>query len=715
MSKSKIDSISIENFRVFRGKSEFKLAPITILTGANSSGKSSIIKSLKLLQNFWNNLSDEGILDFSVGTHELGDFENVLPYNTEKKEITISYTLSKHILFGELYVENVFNLDDSRDIKNGKLIRSSLYQQNDESVLLYEIKYQIDELTNKEKDIKEYYLNIDTILNTFVPRLKKIVEQRELFLEKCPRPHKTDRPGLIEGDIYEESFGDYIGKAFFRIGENVINVEDDEKVLTPLLEPVVNQKLCDYMGLEFEVWEDMKAHEGVSFLTGYPKKTERELFKKAKRVVLASTKVSNKYNSEILDLISCIPLDKYDNFEEELWLQLSGKDSEVAEQIGREKFHYIVAMVEDEIKEFILKYPKAMEVALALQESSDWKTLIRKYDPNENDFISLFQQFEKEEIKNISHITRYTDQIINFSLKDTKAYSLDSVIFHSILFYSALLDKRIFNLTYDGFSASNIEKKIPLLSDIQEEMERVSYKLIESISGNMSFVDAIRANVQRFYTFSSQGTSFNHILLKYLRQPHTTAEKRFLEKWIKEFEIGDDVHINKVSTIGAEIWIQKGDQKVNLIDMGYGVTPFLALLLNIISSINEKSSSNKSVENTIIIEEPEVSLHPKLQSKLADFFWDAHKEFSVNFIIETHSEYLIRKLQYLTARGDMETDDTVLHYIDNPTEIRSEQHNKNVKTIYIKSNGQLTESFGSGFTDESMKWVKEMFPFFNQK
>lgn len=230
-----------------------------------------------------------------------------------------------------------------------------------------------------------------------------------------------------------------------------------------------------------------------------------------------------------------------------------------------------------------------------------------------------------------------------------------------------------------------------------------------------------------FYTFSSQGTSFNSILLKYLKQSHTLVGKRFIEKWIKEFEIGDRISYDRVSNVGTYIWIQKGTWKVNLIDVGYGVTPFLSLLLNIVSAVNERSYSSKKnidlqnlsnsfgiIENTIVIEEPEINLHPKLQSKLADFFWDAHETFNVNFIIETHSEYLIRKFQYLTAKGDLETDDTVLHYIGNSEASKRQQDKQQVRTIHIKPNGQLTEPFGSGFTDESSRWIKEMFVLPNQ-
>jgi len=45
-----IKKIGIENFRVFKDYTEFKLAPITVLTGPNNSGKSSLIKLLSLLK-----------------------------------------------------------------------------------------------------------------------------------------------------------------------------------------------------------------------------------------------------------------------------------------------------------------------------------------------------------------------------------------------------------------------------------------------------------------------------------------------------------------------------------------------------------------------------------------------------------------------------------------------------------------------------------------
>lgn len=721
MNKSKINSISIENYRVFKNKSEFKMAPITILTGANSSGKSSVIKALKLLQNFWHNLSEEGILDFSTGTHELGDYENVLPYSAEKKEIIISYKLNKHILFGELCIENIFKISDNQDIKNGVLKKSSLYQLNEENkVLLYEIKYEIDSHTKEENNIKEYYINTNLILNTFIPKLKKIIKQRETFLEKCPRPHKSNRQDVLEGEIYTETFGDYIGDASCVITQS-FNPEKELLEDITFLQPVVNQELCRYIGIDFEVWKDMEANEGVSFLKNYEKNIDRDLFQKDKQLLQTEEAGLNRYNSIILALISRISLEKYEDFEEELWQQLRTAYPDVNERIGRDKFHYLTSDVDDQAKEIILEYKTTLEVNRVLNETSDWKILISKYSGI--DFSSLFQQFEEKEFENLSY-SKHTGQIIDFNFQ-SKVNSIESAIFYYFLYYSIFLDKKIFNHTYKNTSSLNIESTIPLLSDIRKEMERISYTLVKATSDNMFFVDAIRANAQRFYTFSSQNTSFNHVLLKYLRQSRSTSEEEFIRKWIKEFEIGDDVIFGKVSTIGADIKIQIGDRRVNLIDLGYGVTPFLALLINIISSINEKSVSSRKnsdlkelshsfrlVENTIVIEEPEVSLHPKLQSKLADFFWDAHKRFNVNFIVETHSEYLIRKFQYLTAKGIVKTDDVILHYIDNPDDDKRREKELQIRTIHIEYNGDLSSPFGKGFLDEADNLAMKLWSFF---
>jgi predicted ATPase len=101
------------------------------------------------------------------------------------------------------------------------------------------------------------------------------------------------------------------------------------------------------------------------------------------------------------------------------------------------------------------------------------------------------------------------------------------------------------------------------------------------------------------------------------------------------------------------------------------------------------------------IEEPESNLHPALQSKLADMFIDAARTFNTQFIIETHSEYLIRKLQYFTAKGEIKTEDTAIYYFYPPDDVPPGE--EQVKRIDIQEDGSLTDDFGTGFFDEADK------------
>ncbi|NLX65387.1 MAG: ATP-binding protein, partial [Bacteroidales bacterium] len=161
-----INGIGFENFRVFQNRSDFELAPITVLTGGNSSGKSTIIKALKLLQNYWSNPDGQSSLYFEGGNHQLGNFNLSLSNKTEKEEIIVRYHSSQHILFGNIYVENVFELDKNNSMENGILKRSAIYQADqNEDKLLYETKI--------ENNQRYYYVNKEEIIDKIIPDLKK--------------------------------------------------------------------------------------------------------------------------------------------------------------------------------------------------------------------------------------------------------------------------------------------------------------------------------------------------------------------------------------------------------------------------------------------------------------------------------------------------------------------------------------------------------------
>jgi len=160
------------------------------------------------------------------------------------------------------------------------------------------------------------------------------------------------------------------------------------------------------------------------------------------------------------------------------------------------------------------------------------------------------------------------------------------------------------------------------------------------------------------------------------------------------------------------------EEFVNLADMGFGYSQLIPILLEIIL-IAQKNRKNweealpEYSSSIFLLEEPEANLHPDLQSKLVDVLIDAAKRFNIQFIIETHSEYIIRKLQLLTARGELKRGDTKIFYFKRPgTYTKNESP---VKELHIKEDGLMSDRFGKGFLDEADRIAMELYRIQRQK
>ncbi len=100
---------------------------------------------------------------------------------------------------------------------------------------------------------------------------------------------------------------------------------------------------------------------------------------------------------------------------------------------------------------------------------------------------------------------------------------------------------------------------------------------------------------------------------------------------------------------------------VNIVDVGFGVSQVLPIVIQ--SFYSEKSSS-------MIIEQPEIHLHPSVQSELADLFVEAirsresGKKRNVQFIIESHSEHLLRRFQRRIAEGKIDRRDIAMYFCE---------------------------------------------------
>ena len=68
--------------------------------------------------------------------------------------------------------------------------------------------------------------------------------------------------------------------------------------------------------------------------------------------------------------------------------------------------------------------------------------------------------------------------------------------------------------------------------------------------------------------------------------------------------------------------------------------------------------------STIILEQPELHLHPAVQAGLADVFIDVIKNRKVQILLESHSEHLLRRLQRRIAEEAFTPDDAALYFCE---------------------------------------------------
>lgn len=202
-----------------------------------------------------------------------------------------------------------------------------------------------------------------------------------------------------------------------------------------------------------------------------------------------------------------------------------------------------------------------------------------------------------------------------------------------------------------------------------------------------SYIGPIRPYPSRHYFLSTspermdaRGSNAFQLLIDW----NKSNNKKFnnVVSGLKMLKLADDLNPESIKDELVELLVKPCGQShnVNLSDVGFGLSQILPVLV-----ANEVAEDGA----TLLINQPEVHLHPSSQALLANYFSEISK--NKNFIIETHSEYLINRFRLLVAKGLVDADDVSIIYIDgNEGETR-------VSNIDIDSDGALLNAPESFF------------------
>lgn len=104
-----------------------------------------------------------------------------------------------------------------------------------------------------------------------------------------------------------------------------------------------------------------------------------------------------------------------------------------------------------------------------------------------------------------------------------------------------------------------------------------------------------------------------------------------------------------------QIKVSTGNISPNLIDVGYGVSQVLPILVDVLQGEERQY---------FLLQQPEVHLHPKSQAELASFFVEMATKHSRRFIIETHSDFIIDRIRIEVKKGIVNPRDVSLIFFE---------------------------------------------------
>lgn len=343
---------------------------------------------------------------------------------------------------------------------------------------------------------------------------------------------------------------------------------------------------------------------------------------------------------------------------------------------------------------------------------NDFSKIFRLFKKNRKSLLECYNEFANSFSKKIVITTDLTWG----KMRSSSGQYIDNLLYGASRRMLATLkaeDEIKSPLDSDKYDDNDIIQGIPdeTMNFLQKNAEIIR-EIVREDTFNISMYT--RLNVEYFYAhavtptviYSAKDT--NDYIVKTIHEFSNAKIKKdskadnFIRKWMDVFGIGENYNI---ISVGGEAHlvkiINKDGGSVNLSDKGMGSIQLMVLLFKIATLLGRRMSKNAN----IIIEEPEQNLHPMLQSKLADLFYELNKNYGFRFIIETHSEYLVRRSQVIVSENF--NDENKIK--NNPYKVYYFPSEGIPYEVKYRTNGRFENDFGKGFFDEAANLTFKLF------
>ncbi len=159
--------------------------------------------------------------------------------------------------------------------------------------------------------------------------------------------------------------------------------------------------------------------------------------------------------------------------------------------------------------------------------------------------------------------------------------------------------------------------------------------------------------------------------------------------WLRELGLISEFNLDEIARgtnlYRAMVKTSPSSAPTALTDVGFGVSQVLPALV-LLYYVPDGS--------TVLMEQPEIHLHPAVQSGLADVMLNVAKVRNVQIVVESHSEHLLRRLQRRVAEQKAPSADVKLYFVS------SQQGQARASDLRLNEYGEIEKWPDKFFGDE---------------
>ena len=225
--------------------------------------------------------------------------------------------------------------------------------------------------------------------------------------------------------------------------------------------------------------------------------------------------------------------------------------------------------------------------------------------------------------------------------------------------------------------------------------------LIQTKLDSTIYVGPLRGYPERLYKVldASSSLSFSGVKGEFtlIRLHHQPELLRMVNEWFEKFEINLKLEVATLGTaeiVGEHVSLILTDKntetRVTLPDVGFGVNQVLPIIVEGVDFLSD------NYEKILCVEQPEIHIHPRLQAHLADLMIETTRgEGYKQWIVETHSELLILRLQRRIKEGKINSKDVSVLYVR-----PQGADGSTIQQLRLDENGAFIDHWPDGFFDE---------------